>query len=274
MKKFLSKVLTLALVCAIVVTGTSITSEAKGKKSSKKAKTTVTAYSNNAVVNDFVTTLVNANGLTIGGTSYNAKQVYDLLLQPGSIVQQLPYFSISSIVDEGYTSRTDISHIDNGQDYDSKYLVIHNPVIYYYFSTAINPKLVMYDGPASGDQSGLLYSDNNGYATDVLAANGVNASRLSLWMQTRNLKTYADIYNYLVANGATFVPAADGNGNLICQQCSGLSYCVYAEGEGIIEYTGGGIQTANMYFPNNYTIVTTYHEGGAVYTEYDCCVYK
>lgn len=267
MKKFLSKVLTLALVCAIVVTGTSITSEAKGKKSSKKAKATVTAYSSNAVVNDFVSTLVNANGLTIGGTSYNAKQVDDLLKQRGSIVQQLPYFCIS-YVDDG-----SVSHIDDGRDYYTKNLFIDNAVKEYYSTSITNGSA--YDGPEYGEQFGLLYSDNDGYATDVLAANGVNASRLSLWMQTRNLRTYADIYDYLVANGATFIPSTEVSGQLVCQQCSGLTYHVSAEGngEGIIEYTGGGIQTSNMYFPNNYIIWTTYYEGAA-YTTYDCAVYK
>ena len=52
-------------MCTIVVTGTSITSEAKGKKSSKKA--VATTYSSNAVVNDFVATGIKSNGLVIGG---------------------------------------------------------------------------------------------------------------------------------------------------------------------------------------------------------------
>ena len=271
MKKFLSKVLTLALVCAIVVTGTSFTSEAKGKKSSKKA--VATTYSSNAVVNDFVATMVNANGLTIGGTSYNAKQVDDLLSQRGSIVQQLPYFCIS-YVDDG-----SVSHIDDGRNYYAKNLIIENdPVKEYYYTAVTNGAAIQFP---YGDQFGLLYSDNSGYATDVLAANGVNASRLSLWMQVRNLKTYADIYNYLVANGATFVPAADGSGDLVCQQCSGLTYYVSAEGngEGLIEYTGGGIQTSNTYLPNVYSIWTTYNKlddnaDSAAYTTYDCCIYK
>ena len=271
MKKFLSKVLTLALVCAVVVTGTSITSEAKGKKSSKKA--VATTYSSNAVVNDFVSTLVNANGLTIGGTSYNAKQVYDLLGQRGSIVQQLPYFCIS------YRDDGSVSHIDDGRDYYAKNLIIPNDFAKEYYSVAVTYGEAVQT--PNGDQFGLLYSDNTGYATDVLAANGVNASRLSLWMQARNLKTYADIYNYLVANGATFVPAADGTGNLVCQQCSGLVCYVSPEGngEGLIEYIGGGIQTTNKYLPNVYTIWTTYNKlddnaDSAAYTTYDCCLYK
>ena len=64
MKKFLSKVLTLALVCAMVVTGTSITSEAKGKK---------------PVVKTFVDTVLASDGLTVNGQKLTTNQIAEKL---------------------------------------------------------------------------------------------------------------------------------------------------------------------------------------------------
>ena len=66
MKKFLSKVLTLALVCAIVVTGTSITSEAKDTKKTTSAKT-------------FIDAVLASDGLTVNGQTLTTNQVAAML---------------------------------------------------------------------------------------------------------------------------------------------------------------------------------------------------
>ena len=265
MKKFLSKVLTLALVCAIVVTGTSITSEAKGKKSSKKAKATVTAYSNNAVVNDFVATMAKSNGLTINGKSYNSKQLQTLGLSGDASVTTSPLFVVN--LEDGI-ERSEYGVGDTGFGRSIGFYVedANHPYTYLYGSditTAEFNEMQTYGYENYIDSSMLNF--NGVWNTSVFAANNVNSQYICLWMQSRGLNTAADVYNYLVANGATFVPIPDfhttdpSECEFVCVQCPSLAYYFNSDCSGIT-YLNANASGLNCFSigTNTYTDTNTY----------------
>ncbi|SFH75218.1 hypothetical protein SAMN04487830_10755 [Pseudobutyrivibrio sp. OR37] len=237
MKKFLSKVLTLALVCAIVVTGTSITSEAKGKNSAKKA--VATTYSTNAVVNDLVATGLKSNGLVIGGKSYDSQQLITLGYEANPAVTVSPM----------YESRTENSHI-----YYCGFELYADGAKGTIGST---PKLTYDSGMAKADldwdkaygwisfgEDAILNTDGV-WNKDAFIANGINTQYICSWMQSRGLNTASDVYNYLVANGVTFTDKSYtilGDNpvtiqRFVCNQCPDLSYEIdTATGETEIGY--------------------------------------
>lgn len=236
MKKFLSKVLTLALTCAIVVTGTSITSEAKGSE-----KAVATTYSSNAVINDFVATGLKSNGLTIGGKSYNSQQALDLGFAADPAVTTSPMYDYDYdnrscgfyLYSDGLTGR---------RNYDA---VGFAPTIY--FSRIFEEDLVYmkaYGYTAYSDD--VILNTDGVWNTDAFIANGINTQYVCAWMQSRGLNTATDVYNYLVANGATFTekPINDvgDNPNLaehlfVCDQCPELEYRIdTATGDADLDY--------------------------------------
>ena len=212
MKKFLSKVLTLALVCTIVVTSTSITSEAKGKKSSKKAVTTT--YSSNAVINDFVATMLKSNGLTISGKSYNSQELITLGFTANPAVTVSPMYwqdDGTFVHDNGYVEDTGsgrccgfylrssgVGGLNPYVDYSGAELIYNSDIAEYeYELNTMNAFGTDYYDNAVLNSNGVWY-------TDTFTANGVNTQYICSWMQSRGLNTATDIYNYLIANGATF----------------------------------------------------------------------
>lgn len=237
MKKFLSKVLTLALVCAIVVTGTSITSEAKGKKSSKKA--VATTYSSNAVVNDFVSTAIKSNGLTIGGKSYNSQELIALgfAANPAVTVSPMYWQNDGTVVhDDGYVSDAGSGRCCGFYLYSDGFGGF-NPNAY----NGNSGVDLIYDSDISelelGDMKAYGYTDYNDNAvlnrngvwhTNEFVANGIDTQYICSWMQSRGLTTSTDIYNYLVANGATFTVDTGLISNttqaFVCVQCPNLHY--------------------------------------------------
>ncbi|MBO6129591.1 MAG: hypothetical protein J6P79_11960 [Pseudobutyrivibrio sp.] len=291
MKKFLSKVLTLALVCAIVVTGTSITSEAKSKKSSKKA--VATTYSSNAVVNDFVATGLKSNGLVIGGKSYNSQEAITLAYAANPAVTTSPmYWQMSEIVhDDGYVE--DIGYLCWGFYLMSNGVGGHNPNADYSGLEAIygldmtEPELndMKVYGFTNFDDFARL-STNGVWYTDTFIANGVNAQYISSWMQSRGLNTATDIYNYLVANGATFTADAGlvDTGRLGattqsfgCVQCPNLYYDIDDQGTRIY-YTNDNLSGVNIFSISTGTIdnisgpIGSETHESCVVTEFDSCI--
>ncbi len=254
MKKFLSKVLTLALVCAIVVTGTSITSEAKGKKSSKKA--VATTYSSNAVINDFVATAIKSNGLVIGGKSYNSQQAITLAYAANPAVTTSPmYWQQSEIVHDDGTV-TDIGYLCWGF------------YLYADGSTGRNPGNINSEGIYGLDMTepelaynffddGARLSTNGVWNTNAFIANGINAQYICSWMQSRGLNTATDVYNYLVANGATFTvntgviyggEGTDPEQHFVCVQCPSLSYDINTiNGDADISYHNEDLSGVNSF---------------------------
>lgn len=244
MKKFLSKVLTLALVCAIVVTGTSITSEAKAA---------TTTYSSNAVINDFVATAIKSNGLVIGGKSYNSQEAITLAYAANPAVTTSPmYWQQSEIVHDDGTV-TDIGYLCWGF------------YLYADGSTGRNPGNINSEGIYGLDMTepefdysffddGARLSTNGVWNTNAFIANGINAQYICAWMQSRGLNTASDIYNYLVANGATFTVNPDFicyDGTMqsfVCVQCPNLSYVIDNDGSGAsILYNNENLSGVNVF---------------------------
>ena len=227
MKKFLSKVLTLALVCAIVVTGTSITSEAKGKKSSKKA--VATTYSSNAVVNDFVATMLKSNGLVISGKSYNSQQALTLGFSANPVVTVSPmYWQADKIVNgDGSVSDTGSGRCCGFYLYEGG--VDGTGTIYGSNTSELSLNEMKAYGFTDFNDNATL-NTNGVWNTNAFVANGVNTQYICSWMQSRGLNTAPDVYNYLVASGATFTVDTsfvcyDGSmQNFVCVQCPNLYY--------------------------------------------------
>ena len=245
MKKFLSKVLTLALVCAIVVTGTSITSEAKGKKSSKKAATTT--YSSNAVINDFVATAIKSNGLVIGRKSYNSQQALTLAFAANPAVTVSPMYDYDDNTPDGRRSGFYLyaDGLTGRRNYDA---VGFAPTIY--DSTIFELELgnmKAYGFTNFGDYATL--NTNGVWNTNAFIANGINTQYICSWMQSRGLNTSTDIYNYLVANGATFTVDTGLISNttqaFVCVQCPNLHYEIDALGTRIF-YDNSNLSGVNI----------------------------
>ena len=241
-------------MCTIVVTGTSITSEAKGKKSSKKA--VATTYSSNAVVNDFVATGIKSNGLVIGGKSYNSQQAITLAYAANPAVTTSPmYWQTSEIVhDDGYVE--DIGYLCWGF------------YLYADGSTGLNTGNINSEGIYGLDMTepelaynffddGARLSTNGVWHTDTFIANGINAQYICAWMQSRGLNTASDIYNYLVANGATFtvnpgiIYGGDGTDpvqHFVCVQCPNLYYDINTtDGSSSISYDNDDLSGVNVF---------------------------
>ncbi len=251
MKKFLSKVLTLALVCAIVVTGTSITSEAKGKKSSKKA--VATTYSSNAVVNDFVATGIKSNGFVVGGKSYNSQQALTLGFAANPAVTVSPMYDYDDNTPDGRRSSFYLYSdcLTGRRNYDA---VGFAPTIY--DSTIFELELVNMKAYGYTNYSDNAVLNTNGvWNTNAFIANGINTQYICSWMQSRGLNTSTDIYNYLVANGATFTVdtglISSTAQSFVCVQCPNLYYEVDNDGSGSRIYYNNanlsGVNVADIY---------------------------
>lgn len=257
MKKFLSKVLTLTLVCAIVVTGTSITSEAKSKKSSKKA--VATTYSSNAVVNDFVATGLKSNGLVIGGKSYNSQEAITLAFAADPAVTVSPmYWQLDEIVhDDGSVSPTGTGHCCGFYLYADGFTGTRFDGVSYTIYDSDISELELGEMKAYGYTNFDDYAELNAngvWNTNAFIANGINTQYICSWMQSRGLNTSTDIYNYLVANGATFTAdpsliCYDGTKQqLVCVQCPNLHYEIDTDGSGTrIFYTNENSSGVNMF---------------------------
>ncbi len=263
MKKFLSKVLTLALVCAIVVTGTSITSEAKGKKSSKNA--VATTYSNNAVVNDFVSTAIKSNGLVIGGKSYNSQQAITLGFAANSAVTVSPMYwqgNGTFVHENGYVEDAGCGrncgfclYEDGFTGYDgTSYATAayHGSTIYDSDITEFELNDMKAFGYTNFDDNARL-NTNGVWNTNAFIANGINTQYICSWMQSRGLNTSTDIYNYLVANGATFTVdtglISSTTQSFVCVQCPNLCYEIdTTNGNTDILYNNENLSGVNVFW--------------------------
>ncbi len=101
---------------------------------------------------------------------------------------------------------------------------------------------------------GARLSTNGVWHTDTFIANGINAQYICAWMQSRGLNTASDIYNYLVANGATFTVdpsfiCYDGTKqSFVCVQCPNLSYVIDNDGSGTsILYNNENLSGVNVF---------------------------
>lgn len=225
MKKFLLKVLTLALVCAIVVTATSITSEAKPKKQPKSTPAKV-----------FIDTVLSSDGLTVNGQKlttnqlaaklktndpslasvsgytnpdiYDVQGLYDTYFDPESSYR---HSQISGYVD-GMYYQEDIYNDNPFADVENQMQLMQygnisivrsdaNPDIYTVDTSVYSANL---DDAGNCNSRATIWSNTKGYNTAELAANNVNASTLATYMQSNNMTSALDIYNYLVANGVKF----------------------------------------------------------------------
>lgn len=216
-KRIFTAVLTLALVCAIVVTGTSITSEAKDKKSSKKSTPATT----------FVNTVLASDGLTVNGQSLTTNQIAEKLKTNDPSLKTVSGYvdtasDVQGIYDtyfdpESYYRHSQISGYVDGTYYQED-IYNDNPFagmegqLQLLQNNSIN--MLSADGSflysAGIDDAGncspmaTIWDSAKGYYTADLAANNVNASSLATYMQSNNMVSALDIYNYLVANGVTF----------------------------------------------------------------------
>lgn len=209
MKKFLSKVLTLALVCAIVVTGTSITSEAKGATPAKTFINTVLASDGLTVNGQKLTTnqvesMLKTNDpslKTVSGyvdTASDAQGIYDEYFDPESYYR---HSQISGYVDGMYYQED----IYNDNPFSEDYLqTLQNNSIQMYGSDGLSMYSATVDGSGNCNSMANIWDSAKGYYTADLAANNVNASTLATYMQSNNMMSALDIYNYLVANGVKF----------------------------------------------------------------------
>lgn len=276
MKKFLSKVLTLALVCTIVVTGTSITSEAKGKKSSKKA--VATTYSSNAVVNDFVATMLKSNGLVIGGKSYNSQELITLGFAANPAVTASPMYWQT----DGTFIHSDGSVENTGSGRCCGFYLLSNGVGGFDPYVGNSGAEMIYDSDISelelGEMNAYGYTDFNDNAmlnsngvwnTNTFIANGINTQYICSWMQSRGLNTATDVYNYLVANGATFTADAGlvDTGRLGattqsfgCVQCPNLYYEIDDQGTRIY-YRNDKLSGVNIVDISSYSTSTQWYSG-------------
>lgn len=278
MRKFLSKVLTLALVCAIVVTSTSITSEAKGKKSSKKA--VAATYSSNAVINDFIATGIKSNGLTIGGKSYNSEQLITLGFAGNQAVTVSPMYWQTNgtfVHNDGFVEDTGSGrccgfylYADGftGRSYEGVSYTIYDSDI----SELELGDMKVYGYTDFNDNA--MLNENGVWHTNEFIANGINVQYMCSWMQSRGLNTSTDIYNYLVANGATFTTdpsliCYDGTmQQLVCVQCPNLHYEIDTDGSGTrIFYNNenlSGVNIVDVYsgtIDNNGNVATQWYSG-------------
>lgn len=216
MKKFLSKVLTLALVCAIVVTGTSITSEAKPKKQPKStpAKT-------------FVDTVLASDGLTVNGQKLTTNQVgTKLKTNDPSLKTVSGYVDTASDVQgiydeyfdpESYYRHSQISGYVDGEYYqediyndnpfagvEDQLQLLQNNSIQMHSADGSSIYSATVDNVGDCNAMATIWDSAKGYYTADLATNNVNASTLATYMQSNNMVSALDIYNYLVANGVKF----------------------------------------------------------------------
>lgn len=208
-KRIFTAVLTLALVCAIVVTGTSITSEAKGKSPAKT----------------FIDTVLASDGLTVNGQKLTTNQVAAMLkTNDPSLKTVSGYVDTATYAQEFYDTYFDpesyyrhsqISGYVDGMYYQED-IYNDNPFSEDFLQSLQNNSIQMHSTDGSSMYSATLDNVGNcnpmayiwdsakGYYTADLAANNVNASTLATYMQANNMMSALDIYNYLVANGVKF----------------------------------------------------------------------
>ncbi len=212
MKKFLSKVLTLALVCAIVVTGTSITSEANGKPTPAKT---------------FIDTVLASDGLTVNGQKLTTNQVAEKLktndpslkvvsgyVDTASGVQEIydtyfdpeSYYRHSQITGtvDGIYYQEDIYNDNPFAGVEDQLQLLQNNSIQMLSADGSFMYSATVDNAGNCSPMATIWDSSKGYYTTDLAANNVNASTLATYMQSNNMISALDVYNYLVANGVTF----------------------------------------------------------------------
>lgn len=282
MKKFLSKILTLALVCAIVVTGTSITSEAKDKNSASTPATT------------FVDTVLASDGLTVNGqklttnqietklktndpslktvsgyvdTASDVQGIYDTYFDPESYYR---HSQISGYVDGTYYQE-DIYNDNPFAGVEDQLQLLQNNSIHMSSADGSFVYSATVDNAGNCNTMATIWDSAKGYYTADLASNNVNASTLATYMQSNNMMSALDIYNYLVANGVKFTDD---------------SWNTYSNGDqtqvGVIATVNGynirfqtAIQTAYAYDGTittggeyvNGDRVTVYEDGGSKFVE-------
>ena len=216
MKKFLSKVLTLALVCTIVVTGTSFTSEAKPKKQPKSTPAKV-----------FIDTVLASDGLTVNGQKLTTNQITEKLKTNDPSLKTVSGYvdtaaDVQGIYDEyfdpeSYFRHSQISGYVDGMYYqediyndnpfaDKEYLLklMENNSINMSSADGSFIYSATVDNAGNCNPMATVWDSAKGYYTADLAANNVNASTLATYMQSNNMMSALDIYNYLVANGVKF----------------------------------------------------------------------
>jgi len=216
MKKFLSKVLTLALVCAIVVTGTSFTSEAKPKKQPKSTPAKV-----------FIDTVLASDGLTVNGQKLTTNQVASMLKTNDPTLKTVSGYvdtaaDVQGIYDEyfdpeSYYRHSQISGCVDGVYYqediyndnpfagmEGQLQLLQNNSINMSSADGSFLYSVGIDDAGNCSPMATIWDSAKGYYTADLVANNVNASTLATYMQSNNMVSALDIYNYLVANGVKF----------------------------------------------------------------------
>lgn len=211
-KRIFTAVLTLALVCAIVVTGTSITYEAKGKPTPAKT---------------FIDTVLASDGLTVNGqklttnqiatklktndpslkvvsgyvdTAADVQGIYDTYFDPESYYR---HSQISGYVDGEYYQE-DIYNDNPFAGVEDQLQLLQNNSIHMNGADGSFIYSATIDNAGNCSAGTTIWDSAKGYYTADLAANNVNASTLAAYMQSNNMVSALDVYNYLIANGVKF----------------------------------------------------------------------
>ena len=210
------------------------------KKSSKKA--VATTYSSNAVVNDFVATGIKSNGLVIGGKSYNSQELITLGFAANPAVTVSPMYwqtdgtfthSDGSVEDTGTGRHCGFYLLSNGVGGFNQYDDREGAEMIYDLDISESELTEMkaFDFAYYCDYATL--NTNGVWNTNTFVADGINTQYICSWMQSRGLNTASDVYNYLVANGATFTDdTASLTGDdvteqlFVCDQCPSLYYSI------------------------------------------------
>ncbi len=212
MRKFLSKVLTLALVATMVVTGTSITSEAKGKKAT------------NSTATELISIAQASDGLVVGGQNLSTAQLKEQLAGNTALIQTVPGYIPPADFSEWEDPNSEYRHMSEsgyvGGMYYQEDIYNDNPL------ASLDPSVVdilkkasismnsttdgafiystCFDNANNMTTMSSIWDSTRGYYTADLTANNLNAKNLAAYMQNNNMVSALDIYNYLVAGGVTF----------------------------------------------------------------------
>ncbi|WP_028242396.1 hypothetical protein [Pseudobutyrivibrio ruminis] len=276
MKKFLSKVLTLALVCAIVVTGTSITSEAKGKSPAKTFIDTVVASDGLTVNGQKLTTnqieaMLKTNDpslKTVSGyvdTASGVQEFYDEYFDPESYYR---HSQISGYVDGMYYQED----IYNDNPYSEDFLqALQNNSIHMDSADGLDMYTATLDNVGNCNTMANIWDSAKGYYTADLVANNVNASTLATYMQSNNMMSALDIYNYLVANGVKFTDDSwntysNGDQTQVGVIATVNGYNIRFKTMVQTAYAMDGVVTTGGEYVNG-DRVTVYEDGGSKFVE-------
>ncbi|CBK75417.1 hypothetical protein CIY_28720 [Butyrivibrio fibrisolvens 16/4] len=275
MKKFLSKVLTLALVCAMVVTGTSITSEAKGATPAKTFINTVLASDGLTVNGQKLTTNQIAEKLktndpslkTVSGyvdTAADAQGIYDEYFNPESYYR---HSQISGYVDGMYYQED----IYNDNPFSEDYLQALQNSIHMDSADGLDMYTATLDNVGHCSTMANIWDSAKGYYTADLVANNVNASTLATYMQSNNMMSALDIYNYLVANGVKFTDDSwntysNGDQTQVGVIATVNGYNIRFKTMVQTAYAMDGVVTTGGEYVNG-DRVTVYEDGGSKFVE-------